>query len=88
VPTGSAEVTHVATPVAGFTVAALLQVMGLTPAVKLTVPEGPVGVIATPARVAVNVTAELKLADVVGDMVSVGLSFVMTWLTAEAVAVL
>ena len=78
--------THVATPVAGFTVAALLQVIGLTPAVKLTVPEGPVGVNATPARVAVNVTAELKPAEVVGEMVSVGLSFVMVWLTVVAVA--
>jgi len=74
--------------VVGLTVAALLQLIAAPPAVNATVPDGPVGVKLTPLRVAVNVTAELRAVEVVGDMVSVGLSFVMTWLTAEAVAVL
>ena len=78
--------THVATPVAGFTVAALLQVIGLPPTVKATVPVGPTGVIVTPARVAVNVTAVLRADETVGDMVSVGLSWLTVCVTAGEVS--
>jgi hypothetical protein len=51
--------------------------MGFPPTVKLTVPEGPIGVNETPLSVAVNVTAALRLDAAEGEMVSVGLS----WLT-------
>jgi hypothetical protein len=68
-------------------VAGLLQLIVLTPDVKVTVPVGPVGVSFTPLSVAVNVTGELSAADVVGEMVSVGLSLVMVWLTGVAAAV-
>jgi hypothetical protein len=80
---------QVATPVVEFTVAGLVQETAVPPTVKVTVPVGPVGVIApgdATLKVAVNVTAVLRAADEVGEMVSTGLALVMTWLTVVAFA--
>jgi hypothetical protein len=88
VPARSAEVAQFATPVVEFTVAALLQLIALPLDVKLTVPEGLVGVNGAPLRVAVRVTTVFRFAAVVAEMVSVGLSWLMVWLTVAAVAVL
>ena len=87
VPASSADVVQVATPVAGFTVAAAVQAIGLPPTVKLTVPEGPVGANETPPNVAVNVTAAFRFDGAEGEMVSVGVSWLTVWLIVAAVAV-
>jgi hypothetical protein len=86
VPTGSDEVVQVATPVEALTasVAGLLQVIAFPPVEKVTVPVGPIGVIVTPPTVAVSVTAVFKFAAVVGEMVSVGLSWPTTCVTVFA----
>jgi len=83
VPASTDEVVHVATPLDGFTapVVGLLQAIAFPPVENVTVPVGPVGVIVTPPTVAVNVTAVFRFAAVVGEMVSVGVSWLMTWLT-------
>ena len=66
---------QVAAPVVAFTVAGLLQLIAVPLDVKLTVPEGLVGVNGAPLSVAVRVTTAFRFAAVVAEMVSVGLSW-------------
>jgi hypothetical protein len=81
-------VRQVAMKVVEFSVDPPLQVTGEPPTVNVTDPVGATGVKVTALKVAVNVTAVFRAAEVVGEIVTVGVSLVMVWVTVAAVAVL